>query len=144
MPSTGRFTVLPQVDEIERKVMARLLADKDAQRSDGDTRCYDQSADERAQWADLEPRPVGRRGVGRDVANADGSALRALHEEYRGALQRPDTEIVVAAWCHSRARRSEPELAGVVDPADFLIPLARSADARSPSHATSSPDGCHL
>ncbi len=83
-------------DDIERDVLAELLAEDDTARSDGDARKHLQTPEERAQWPDLVPVEFGRKGMLEELYHVYGGELEELEAEYRTALSRSDPRIVDA------------------------------------------------
>lgn len=89
-------TAILAPDDIERDVLAALLAEDETTRSDGDARKHLQTAEERAQWPDLVTVEFGVRGMMEDYASVYGEELEELAAEYRKANARSDPRIVDA------------------------------------------------
>ncbi len=88
---------MPAPEEIEADEMARLLAEDEAERSDGDARRQFQTEAERAQWPDLVEVKTIKRHMEEDHFLSYGEQLRELATEYRKAAARSDVRIVHAA-----------------------------------------------
>lgn len=95
-------------EDVERNVVAELLAADEAERADGDARRKHQSPAERAQWPDLVPVAFGRRGMAEDQHHGHGEALELLAADYRRALSRSDPSIVDAKTRDYLRRRGVP------------------------------------
>ncbi|MFK5599782.1 DUF6538 domain-containing protein [Methylobacterium sp. HMF5984] len=94
LPPPPRRSPLPPLEEIERDVLAGLLADDEAERLHGDARRHLQTAEERRLLPDLVPVPHGRRGIGEDYAHVLGLELEEELAEYRRALSRSEPGAV--------------------------------------------------
>lgn len=90
----GCATVIPE--DVERDVIAALLAEDDAARSDGDARKQLQTAEDRQQWPALSPVEFGIKGMSDDFAEVYGNELELLAADFRKALARSDPRIVDA------------------------------------------------
>lgn len=91
--------------EIEAETVAGLLAQDEAERSEGDDRRRVQSPKERAQWPDLvSVHESWAKGMAEEHAHAYGIGLEELASEYREANARHDPRIV-RAETHMALRR---------------------------------------
>jgi hypothetical protein len=79
--SSVPWAVMPDLDEIEADELARLLAEDEAERSDGDARRQLQTAEERSKWPDLVPMDPHGRWMEDDHHHVYGLELaRLIHE----------------------------------------------------------------
>ena len=92
------------LEDIERDVLAALLAEDALARSNGDARKHLQSLKERTQWPDLVPVEFGRKGMAEELHHVYGEELEELAAEYRTALSRSNPRIVDAE-CRSYLKR---------------------------------------
>lgn len=77
------------------EVFAELLADDEAERTEGDDRRHLQTPEERAQWPNLvDVPPSSQIGMSPDHAHAYGELLPVFENEFRAAYARRDPEIV--------------------------------------------------
>ncbi len=87
---------MPAPEQIEADEIARLLAEDEAERSDGDARRQLQTEAERAYWPDLTQVKTIERHMEEDHFLSYGEQLQELASEYRKAAARSDVRIVHA------------------------------------------------
>lgn len=81
--------------ELGDDVFAGLLAEDEAERTDGDDRRHLQTPEERAQWPNLVAvRPSSQIGMSPDHAHVYGELLPVFEDEFRAAYARRDPKIV--------------------------------------------------
>lgn len=103
-----RIATTPSAAEIEADVIARLLAEDEAEREDGDARRHMQTAEERAAWPDLATVDFGGKGMADDYDHALGPHLEEEAEQYLEANRKRRTEIVEAELRDYLKRRGVP------------------------------------
>lgn len=90
-------SVALDLKQLADDVFAGLLADDEAERTEGDDRRHLQTPEERAQWPDLvDVPPSTQMGMSPDHAHIYGELLPELEGEYRAAYARRDPKIVYA------------------------------------------------
>lgn len=76
-------------------VFAALLAEDEAERTEGDDRRHLQTSEQRAEWPDLVAVPPSTRmGMSADHAHMYGELLPVFEDEFRAAYARRDPKIV--------------------------------------------------
>ncbi|SCB25869.1 hypothetical protein GA0061099_1003657 [Bradyrhizobium yuanmingense] len=81
--------------QLSDDVFAALLAEDEAERTDGDDRRYLQTPHERADWPDLAAVPPSTQmGMSADHAHMYGELLPVFEDEFRTAYARRDPKIV--------------------------------------------------
>ncbi|MGV7031248.1 site-specific integrase [Methylobacterium symbioticum] len=99
---------MPQPEEIEAEELARLLAEDEAERLDGDARRQLQTAEERAQWPDLLEVPAPDSGMADDHHHAYGLEAEELSLEFREAQSKGNIQIVDGAVRDYLRRKQAP------------------------------------
>lgn len=94
-PAVAVEPVVLDFKQLGDEVFAELLADDEAERTEGDDRRHLQTPEERAQWPNLvDVPPSSQMGMSPDHAHAYGELLPVFENEFRAAYARRDPRIV--------------------------------------------------
>jgi integrase len=110
-PNQPEAAGLPTLEEIETHFHRQVLQKDDEERGHGDARRHMQTAQERAQWPDLEDARVGLRGMAEGHHEVIGDMNAEHLRDYRNAYSRQRTDIISAelkGYLRERGTEADP------------------------------------